>query len=50
LHNPLPALKLTRLFGQLDATEKLREQRGTGINVEMALRALLLGFQPDRGA
>ena len=50
LHNPWPALTLISLFEQLDATEKLREQRGSGINVEMALRALLLGFQPHRGA
>jgi len=48
LHNAWPALTLERLFAQLDAAERLREQLGTGINSEMALRVLLLGFQPDR--
>jgi DNA polymerase III subunit delta' len=49
LHNGLRFLTLSALFDQLQATERLREQLGGGVNVELALRALLLGFTPDRG-
>lgn len=48
LHNAWPALTLRRLFAQLDATERLREQLGKGVNTELGLRVLLLGFQSDR--
>lgn len=50
LHNAWSALTLTQLFRQLDAAMRLRESLGTGINAELALRVLLLGFQPHRGA
>jgi DNA polymerase-3 subunit delta' len=50
LHNAWPALTLKELFRQLDAAQRLRESLGTGINAELALRVLLSGFQPDRGA
>lgn len=49
LHNAWPALTLAQLFRQLDAAQALRESLGTGVNVELALRVLLSGFQPDRG-
>jgi DNA polymerase-3 subunit delta' len=49
LHNAWAALTLRTLFGQYQAAERLLSQLGAGINVELALRALLLGFQPDRG-
>lgn len=49
LHNGLRALTLNALFDRLQATERLREQLGGGINAELALRVLLLGFAPDRG-
>lgn len=35
-----------RLFEGLDMAENLREQIGRGINVELALKALLLGLEP----
>jgi DNA polymerase-3 subunit delta' len=47
LHNAWQVLTLRRLFSQLGAAERLREQWGGGINVDLALRALLLGFQPQ---
>ncbi len=49
LHNTWRALTLRTLFKQLQAVEELREQLGGGINVDLALRVVLLGFQPDRG-
>jgi DNA polymerase-3 subunit delta' len=49
LHNPWPALRLGTLFEQLAAAERLRDQLGGGINAELALRVLLLGFVPQRG-
>jgi DNA polymerase-3 subunit delta' len=49
LHNAWQSLTLPTLFEQYQAAEKLLNQLGAGINVELALRALLLGFQPDRG-
>ena len=48
LRSDLPALTLRTLFKQFGATERLHNQIGTGINVELAMRVLLLGFQPDR--
>lgn len=49
LHNHFDALTLDALFAQLESVERLRDQHGGGINVELALSALLLGFQPERG-
>jgi DNA polymerase III subunit delta' len=49
LHNEWQALTLAKLFEQLAAAERLREQLGGGINAELALRVLLLGFVPERG-
>jgi len=49
LHNEWQALTLAKLFEQLAAAERLREQQGGGINAELALRVLLLGFVPERG-
>lgn len=37
-----------RLFEGLDMAENLREQLGRGINVELALKALLLGLEPSQ--
>lgn len=48
LQKELPALTLRRLFAQFDAVERLSEQIGTGINMELATAVLLAGFQPDR--
>ena len=48
LQNDLPMLTLRRLFAQFEAVERLRNQIGTGINVELATAVLLAGFQPDR--
>ncbi len=48
LPNDLPLLTLRTLFEQSEAIDKLRDQIGTGINVELAMRVLLPGFQPDR--
>lgn len=46
MHNVLGGLDVELLFGQLDAAERLRDQAGRGINVELALRVLLSGFKP----
>ena len=48
LPNDLPLLTLRTLFEHSVAIDKLRDQVGTGINVELAMRVLLPGFQPDR--
>ena len=48
LPNDLPLLTLRTLFEHSQAIDKLRDQVGTGINVELAMRVLLPGFQPDR--
>jgi DNA polymerase III subunit delta' len=47
LHNAWGALTLRKLFDQHEAAERLLNQLGGGINAELALRALLLGFEPD---
>jgi DNA polymerase-3 subunit delta' len=49
LHNVASKLTLAALFRQLQATERLREQIGRGTNVELALRVLLMDFDPARG-
>ena len=48
LQHDLPALTLRRLFAQFQAIERLRNQIGTGINMELATAVLLAGFQADR--
>lgn len=49
LHNAWLALSVEALYERLDAAERLLDQLGTGINAELAMRVLLLGFQPERG-
>lgn len=49
LHNTWRALTLRGLFGRLEATETLLGQLGRGTNADLALRVLLLDFQPRRG-
>jgi DNA polymerase-3 subunit delta' len=49
LHNAWLALSVVALYERLDAAEKLLDQLGSGINAELAMRVLLLGFQPERG-
>jgi DNA polymerase-3 subunit delta' len=49
LHNALRGVPLRTLFDQHDRAEKLLNQLGSGINVELALQALLSGFQANRG-
>lgn len=41
-------LSLRSCFEQLDQAEELRNQLGGGINTQLALRVLLLGFRPQR--
>jgi DNA polymerase-3 subunit delta' len=49
LHTELQeGLSLRSSFEQLDKTETLRNQLGGGINAQLALRVLLLGFRPER--
>jgi len=49
LHNAASALSLTRLFDRLEEAERLRRELAGGINVQLAMRALVLGFVPDKG-
>lgn len=49
LHNAWLALTVETLFERLGAAEKLLDQLGSGVNAELAMRVLLLGFQPERG-
>jgi len=44
--NPAESIPADALFAGLGMAENLREQLGRGINVELALRALLLGLEP----
>jgi DNA polymerase III subunit delta' len=48
LHNAWTKLTLRQLFGQYDRAEQLLTQLGGGVNMELALQALLVGFQADR--
>ncbi len=48
LQHDLPTLTLRRLFAQFEGIERLRNQIGTGINMELATAVLLAGFQADR--
>jgi DNA polymerase-3 subunit delta' len=49
LHNAWSKLTLGCLFEQYDTAERLLNQLGSGINMELALQAMLLGFQGNRG-
>jgi DNA polymerase III subunit delta' len=49
LHNAWRDLPSRTLFEQYDRAERLLSQLGSGINVELALQALLNAFQVDRG-
>jgi len=49
LHNAWRPLKLRTLFEQYDKAEKLLNQLGSGVNLELAIQALLVGFQVNRG-
>lgn len=49
LHNAWSKLTLRRLFEQYETAERLLNQLGSGINMELALQAMLLGFQGNRG-
>ena len=46
LHNAWQDLTLTTLFERLQDTRDLLSRLGRGVNAELALRVLLLGFQP----
>jgi DNA polymerase-3 subunit delta' len=48
LHNAWAGLTLAALFDGLRRTQTLLAQLGRGINVDLAVRVLLLGFQPER--
>jgi len=37
------------LFEQYDKAERLLNQLGSGVNLELAIQALLVGFQVNRG-
>jgi hypothetical protein len=45
LHNAWRDLTLRRLFEQHEKAERLLGLVGSGINLELGLQALLLGFQ-----
>jgi DNA polymerase-3 subunit delta' len=49
LHNAWRVLTLSNLFRYLEAAERLITQLGKGMNADLALRVLLLDFQPQRG-
>jgi DNA polymerase-3 subunit delta' len=49
LHNAWRDLPSRTLFEQYDRAEKLLNQLGSGVNVELALQALLSTFQVSRG-
>jgi DNA polymerase III subunit delta' len=50
LHNAWRDLTLRRLFDQYEKADRLLGQLGSGINVELGLQALLVGFQVNRGS
>ena len=49
LHNAWRLLTLRTLFEQYDKAERLLNQLGSGVNLELAIQALLVGFQANRG-
>jgi len=50
LHNAWRDLTLRRLFDQYEKADRLLGQLGSGINVELGLQAVLLGFHANRGS
>ncbi|HUO68169.1 MAG TPA: hypothetical protein VMV37_11560 [Gammaproteobacteria bacterium] len=50
LHNAWSDLTLRRLFEQHEKAERLLSLVGSGLNLELALQALLIGFQAQRGS
>jgi DNA polymerase-3 subunit delta' len=50
LHNAWSDLTLRRLFEQHEKANRLLSLVGSGINLELGLQALLLGFQVQRGS
>jgi len=49
LHNAWRLLTLRTLFEQYDKAERLLNLLGSGVNLELAIQALLVGFQANRG-
>jgi len=49
IHNAWLALPMRALLERLEATQNLLDRLGSGMNVELALHALLLGFRTERG-
>jgi DNA polymerase-3 subunit delta' len=49
LHNAARALNLRTLFQRAEEAERLRTDLAGGINVQLAMRALVLGFVSDKG-
>jgi DNA polymerase-3 subunit delta' len=49
LHNAWRPLTLRTLFEQYDKAARLLNQLGSGISLELATQALLVGFQANRG-
>lgn len=49
LHNVWAPLTLRTLFEQYDKAERLLNQLGSGVNLELAIQALLVGFRAHRG-
>jgi DNA polymerase-3 subunit delta' len=49
LHNALSKLTVRSLIAQYDTAERLLNQLGSGINMDLAMQAMLLGFQANRG-
>jgi DNA polymerase-3 subunit delta' len=50
LHNAWSDLTLRRLFEQHEKADRLLSLAGSGLNLELGLQALLLGFQAQRGS
>ena len=50
LHNAWTDLTLRRLFEQHEKADRLLRLVGSGLNLELGLQALLLGFQAQRGS
>ena len=49
LHNAWQSVPARTLVEQYDRAEKLLNQRGSGLNIELALQAMLYAFQVNRG-
>jgi DNA polymerase-3 subunit delta' len=49
LHNAAKALSLRALFERVEEAERLRTDLAGGINVQLAMRAFVLGFESDKG-